>query len=118
MLEYNWNGYAETDAYETFPGCVNGDTNIENVEAAETECDISIEYRNADDEAWTQKTVTVPMSGLAGMQSLKTGDSVYPFRNQGTYSAYRFTAEESGLYLWRAKTEEGEPSPQFQLYPL
>lgn len=56
-----------------------------------------------------RKTVTVPMSGLAGMQSLKTGDSVYPFRNQGTYSAYRFTAEESGLYLWRAKTEDGEP---------
>ena len=115
MLEYNWNGYAETDAYGNFLMCER-DTNIENIEAAETECDISIEYRNADDEAWTQKTVTVPMSGLAGMQSLKTGDSVYPFRNQGTYSAYRFTAEESGLYLWRAKTEEGEPSPQFQVY--
>ena len=115
MLEYNWNGYAETDAYGNFLMC-EWDTNIENIEAAETECDISIEYRNADDEAWTQKTVTVPMSGLAGMQSLKTGDSVYPFRNQGTYSAYRFTAEESGLYLWRAKTEEGEPSPQFQVY--
>ena len=115
MLEYNWDGYAETDAYGNFLMC-EWDTNIENIEAAETECDISIEYRNADDEAWTQKTVTVPMSGLAGMQSLKTGDSVYPFRNQGTYSAYRFTAEESGLYLWRAKTEEGEPSPQFQVY--
>ena len=115
MLEYNWNGYAETDAYGNFLMC-EWDTNIENIEAAETECDISIEYRNADDEAWTQKTVTVPMSGLAGMQSLKTGDSVYPFRNQGTYSAYRFTAEESGLYLLRAKTEEGEPSPQFQVY--
>ena len=115
MLEYNWNGYAETDAYGNFLMC-EWDTNIENIEAAETERDISIEYRNADDEAWTQKTVTVPMSGLAGMQSLKTGDSVYPFRNQGTYSAYRFTAEESGLYLWRAKTEEGEPSPQFQVY--
>ena len=115
MLEYNWNGYAETDAYGNFLMC-EWDTNIENIEAAETECDISIEYRNADDEAWTQKTVTVPMSGLAGMQSLKTGDSVYPFRNQGTYSAYRFTAEEGGLYLWRAKTEEGEPSPQFQVY--
>ena len=115
MLEYNWNGYAETDAYGNFLMC-EWDTNIENIEAAETECDISIEYRNAEDEAWTQKTVTVPMSGLAGMQSLKTGDSVYPFRNQGTYSAYRFTAEESGLYLWRAKTEEGEPSPQFQVY--
>ena len=115
MLEYNWNGYAETDDYGNFLMC-EWDTNIENIEAAETERDISIEYRNADDEAWTQKTVTVPMSGLAGMQSLKTGDSVYPFRNQGTYSAYRFTAEESGLYLWRAKTEEGEPSPQFQVY--
>ena len=115
MLEYNWNGYAETDAYGNFLMC-EWDTNIENIEAAETERDISIEYRNAKDEAWTQKTVTVPMSGLAGMQSLKTGDSVYPFRNQGTYSAYRFTAEESGLYLWRAKTEEGEPSPQFQVY--
>ena len=115
MLEYNWDGYAGTDAYGNFLMC-EWDTNIENIEAAETECDISIEYRNADDEAWTQKTVTVPMSGLAGMQSLKTGDSVYPFRNQGTYSAYRFTAEESGLYLWRAKTEEGEPSPQFQVY--
>ena len=115
MLEYNWNGYAETDAYGNFLMC-EWDTNIENIEAAETECDISIEYRNADDEAWTQKTVTVPMSGLAGMQSLKTGDSVYPFRNQGTYSAYRFTAEESGLYLLRAKTEDGEPSPQVQVY--
>ena len=115
MLEYNWNGYAETDAYGNFLMC-EWDTNIENIEAAETERDISIEYRNAKDEAWTQKTVTVPMSGLAGMQSLKTGDSVYPFRNQGTYSAYRFTAEESGLYLWRAKTEEGEPSPQFQVF--
>lgn len=115
MLEYNWNGYAETDAYGNFLMC-EWDTNIENIEAAETERDISIEYRNAKDEAWTQKTVTVPMSGLAGMQSLKTGDSVYPFRNQGTYSAYRFTAEESGLYLWRARTEEGEPSPQFQVF--
>ena len=115
MLEYNWDGYAGTDAYGNFLMC-EWDTNIENVEAAETVCDISIEYRNAEDEKWTQKTVTVPMSGLAGMQSLKTGDSVYPFRNQGTYSAYRFTAEESGLYLWRAKTEEGEPSPQFQVY--
>ena len=115
MLEYNWDRYAGTDAYGNFLMC-EWDTNIENIEAAETECDISIEYRNAEDEAWTQKTVTVPMSGLAGMQSLKTGDSVYPFRNQGTYSAYRFTAEESGLYLWRAKTEEGEPSPQFQVY--
>ena len=115
MLEYNWNGYAETDAYGNFLMC-EWDTNIENIEAAETERDISIEYRNAKDEAWTQKTVTVPMSGLAGMQSLKTGDSVYPFRNQGTYSAYRFTAEEGGLYLWRAKTEEGEPSPQFQVF--
>ena len=115
MLEYNWDGYAGTDAYGNFLMC-EWDTNIENIEAAETECDISIEYRNAEDEKWTQKTVTVPMSGLAGMQSLKTGDSVYPFRNQGTYSAYRFTAEESGLYLWRAKTEEGEPSPQFQVY--
>lgn len=115
MLEYNWNGYAETDDYGNFLMC-EWDTNIENAEAAETVCDISIEYRNAKDEKWTQKTVTVPMSGLAGMQSLKTGDSVYPFRNQGTYSAYRFTAEESGLYLWRAKTEEGEPSPQFQVY--
>ena len=115
MLEYNWDGYAGTDAYGNFLMC-EWDTNIENIEAAETECDISIEYRNAEDEAWTQKTVTVPMSGLAGMQSLKTGDSVYPFRNQGTYSAYRFTAEESGLYLWRAKIEEGEPSPQFQVY--
>ena len=115
MLEYNWNGYAETDAYGNFLMC-EWDTNIENIEAAETERDISIEYRNAKDEAWTQKTVTVPMSGLAGMQSLKTGDSVYPFRNQGTYSAYRFTAEESGLYLWRAKTEEGEPFPQFQVF--
>ena len=115
MLEYNWDGYAGTDAYGNFLMC-EWDTNIENIEAAETERDISIEYRNAKDEAWTQKTVTVPMSGLAGMQSLKTGDSVYPFRNQGTYSAYRFTAEESGLYLWRAKTEEGEPSPQFQVF--
>ena len=115
MMEYNWNGYAGTDAYGNFLMC-GWDTNIENAEAAETVCDISIEYRNAKDEKWTQKTVTVPMSGLAGMQSLKTGDSVYPFRNQGTYSAYRFTAEESGLYLWRAKTEEGEPSPQFQVY--
>ena len=115
MLEYNWDGYAGTDAYGNFLMC-EWDTNIENIEAAETECDISIEYRNAKDEAWTQKTVTVPMSGLAGMQSLKTGDSVYPFRNQGTYSAYRFTAEESGLYLWRAKTEDGEPSPQVQVY--
>ena len=115
MLDYNWSGYAETDDYGNFLMC-EWDTNIENVEAAETVCDISIEYRNAEDEKWTQKTVTVPMSGLAGMQSLKTGDSVYPFRNQGTYSAYRFTAEESGLYLWRAKTEEGEPSPQFQVY--
>lgn len=115
MLEYNWNGYAATDDYGNFLMC-EWDTNIENAEAAETVCDISIEYRNAKDEKWTQKTVTVPMSGLAGMQSLKTGDSVYPFRNQGTYSAYRFTAEESGLYLWRAKTEEGEPSPQFQVY--
>ena len=115
MLEYNWDGYAGTDAYGNFLMC-EWDTNIENIEAAETECDISIEYRNAEDEKWTEKTVTVPMSGLAGMQSLKTGDSVYPFRNQGTYSAYRFTAEESGLYLWRAKTEEGEPSPQFQVY--
>lgn len=115
MLEYNWNGYAATDDYGNFLMC-EWDTNIENAEAAETECDISIEYRNAKDEKWTQKTVTVPISGLAGMQSLKTGDSVYPFRNQGTYSAYRFTAEESGLYLWRAKTEEGEPSPQFQVF--
>ena len=115
MLEYNWDGYAGTDAYGNFLMC-EWDTNIENIEAAETECDISIEYRNAEDEKWTEKTVTVPMSGLAGMQSLKTGDSVYPFRNQGTYSAYRFTAEESGLYLWRAKTEEGEPSPQFQVF--
>ena len=115
MLEYNWNGYAVTDDYGNFLMC-EWDTNIENIEAAETECDISIEYRNAKDEAWTQKTVTVPMSGLAGMQSLKTGDSVYPFRNQGTYSAYRFTAEESGLYLLRAKTEDGEPSPQVQVY--
>ena len=115
MLEYNWDGYAGTDAYGNFLMC-EWDTNIENIEAAETECDISIEYRNAKDEAWTQKTVTVPMSGLAGMQSLKTGDSVYPFRNQGTYSAYRFTAEESGLYLLRAKTEDGEPSPQVQVY--
>ena len=115
MLEYNWDGYAGTDAYGNFLMC-EWDTNIENIEAAETECDISIEYRNAEDEKWTEKTVTVPMSGLAGMQSLKTGDSVYPFRNQGTYSAYRFTAEESGLYLWRAKTEEGEPSPQVQVY--
>ena len=115
MLEYNWDGYAGTDAYGNFLMC-EWDTNIENIEAAETECDISIEYRNAEDEAWTQKTVTVPMSGLAGMQSLKTGDSVYPFRNQGTYSAYRFTAEESGLYLLRAKTEDGEPSPQVQVY--
>ena len=115
MLEYNWNGYAETDAYGNFLMC-EWDTNIENIEAAETECDISIEYRNAKDEAWTQKTVTVPMSGLAGMQSLKTGDSVYPFRNQGIYSAYTFTPEESGLYLLRAKTEDGEPSPQVQVY--
>ena len=115
MLDYNWSGYAETDDYGNFLMC-EWDTNIENVEATETVCDISIEYRNAKDEKWTQKTVTVPMSGLAGMQSLKTGDSVYPFRNQGTYSAYRFTAEESGLYLWRAKTEEGEPSPQFQVF--
>ena len=115
MLEYNWNGYAVTDDYGNFLMC-EWDTNIENIEAAETECDISIEYRNAKDEAWTQKTVTVPMSGLAGMQSLKTGDSVYPFRNQGTSSAYRFTAEESGLYLLRAKTEDGEPSPQVQVY--
>ena len=115
MLEYNWDRYAGTDAYGNFLMC-EWDTNIENIEAAETECDILIEYRNAKDEAWTQKTVTVPMSGLAGMQSLKTGDSVYPFRNQGTYSVYRFTAEESGLYLWRAKTEEGEPSPQFQVF--
>ena len=115
MLEYNWNGYAVTDDYGNFLMC-EWDTNIENIEAAETECDISIEYRNAKDEAWTQKTVTVPMSGLAGMQSLKTGDSVYPFRNQGIYSAYTFTPEESGLYLLRAKTEDGEPSPQVQVY--
>ena len=115
MLEYNWDGDAGTDAYGNFLMC-EWDTNIENIEAAETECDISIEYRNAEDEKWTEKTVTVPMSGLAGMQNLKTGDSVYPFRNQGTYSAYRFTAEESGLYLWRAKTEDGEPSPQVQVY--
>ena len=115
MLEYNWDGYAGTDAYGNFLMC-EWDTNIENIEAAETECDISIEYRNAEDEAWTQKTVTVPMSGLAGMQSLKTGDSVYPFRNQGIYSAYTFTPEESGLYLLRAKTEDGEPSPQVQVY--
>ena len=115
MLEYNWNGYAETDAYGNFLMC-EWDTNIENIEAAETECDISIEYRNAEDEKWTEKTVTVPMSGLAGMQNLKTGDSVYPFRNQGIYSAYTFTPEESGLYLLRAKTEDGEPSPQVQVY--
>ena len=86
MLEYNWDGYAGTDAYGNFLMC-EWDTNIENIEAAETECDISIEYRNAEDEKWTEKTVTVPMSGLAGMQNLKTGDSVYPFRNQGIYSA-------------------------------
>ena len=115
MLEYNWDGYAGTDAYGNFLMC-EWDTNIENIEAAETECDISIEYRNAKDEKWTQKTVTVPMSGLAGMQNLKTGDSVYPFRNQGIYSAYTFTPEESGLYLLRAKTEDGEPSPQVQVY--
>ena len=115
MLEYNWDGYAGTDAYGNFLMC-EWDTNIENIEAAETECDISIEYRNAEDEKWTQKTVTVPMSGLAGMQNLKTGDSVYPFRNQGIYSAYTFTPEESGLYLLRAKTEDGEPSPQVQVY--
>ena len=115
MLEYNWDGYAGTDAYGNFLMC-EWDTNIENIEAAETECDISIEYRNAEDEKWTEKTVTVPMSGLAGMQSLKTGDSVYPFRNQGIYSAYTFTSEESGLYLLRAKTEDGEPSPQVQVY--
>ena len=112
MLEYNWDGYAGTDAYGNFLMC-EWDTNIENIEAAETECDISIEYRNAEDEKWTEKTVTVPMSGLAGM---KTGDSVYPFRNQGIYSAYTFTPEESGLYLLRAKTEDGEPSPQVQVY--
>ena len=115
MLEYNWDGYAGTDAYGNFLMC-EWDTNIENIEAAETECDISIEYRNAEDEKWTEKTVTVPMSGLAGMQNLKTGDSVYPFRNQGIYSAYTFTSEESGLYLLRAKTEDGEPSPQVQVY--
>ena len=115
MLEYNWDGYAGTDAYGNFLMC-EWDTNIENIEAAETECDISIEYRNAEDEKWTEKTVTVPMSGLAGMQNLKTGDSVYPFRNQGIYSAYTFTPEESGLYLLRAKTEDGEPSPQVQGY--
>ena len=115
MLEYNWDGYAGTDAYGNFLMC-EWDTNIENIEAAETECDISIEYRNAEDEKWTEKTVTVPMSGLAGMQNLKTGDSVYPFRNQGIYSAYTFTPEESGLYLLRAKTEDGEPSPQVQVY--
>ena len=115
MLEYNWDGYAGTDAYGNFLMC-EWDTNIENIEAAETECDISIEYRNAEDEKWTEKTVTVPMSGLAGMQNLKTGDSVYPFRNQGIYSVYTFTPEESGLYLLRAKTEDGEPSPQVQVY--
>ena len=115
MLEYNWDGYAGTDAYGNFLMC-EWDTNIENIEAAETECDILIEYRNAEDEKWTEKTVTVPMSGLAGMQNLKTGDSVYPFRNQGIYSAYTFTPEESGLYLLRAKTEDGEPSPQVQVY--
>ena len=115
MLEYNWDGYAGTDAYGNFLMC-EWDTNIENIEAAKTECDISIEYRNAEDEKWTEKTVTVPMSGLAGMQNLKTGDSVYPFRNQGIYSAYTFTPEESGLYLLRAKTEDGEPSPQVQVY--
>ena len=115
MLEYNWDGYAGTDAYGNFLMC-EWDTNIENIEAAETECDISIEYRNAEDKKWTEKTVTVPMSGLAGMQNLKTGDSVYPFRNQGIYSAYTFTPEESGLYLLRAKTEDGEPSPQVQGY--
>ncbi len=115
MLEYNWDGYAGTDAYGNFLMC-EWDTNIENIEAAETECDISIEYRNAEDEKWTEKMVTVPMSGLAGMQNLKTGDSVYPFRNQGIYSAYTFTPEESGLYLLRAKTEDGEPSPQVQVY--
>ena len=115
MLEYNWDGDAGTDAYGNFLMC-EWDTNIENIEAAETECDISIEYRNAEDEKWTEKTVTVPMSGLAGMQNLKTGDSVYPFRNQGIYSAYTFTPEESGLYLLRAKTEDGEPSPQVQVY--
>ena len=115
MLEYTWDGYAGTDAYGNFLMC-EWDTNIENIEAAETECDISIEYRNAEDEKWTEKTVTVPMSGLAGMQNLKTGDSVYPFRNQGIYSAYTFTPEESGLYLLRAKTEDGEPSPQVQVY--
>ena len=115
MLEYNWDGYAGTDAYGNFLMC-EWDTNIENIEAAETECDISIEYRNAEDEKWTEKTVTVPMSGLAGLQNLKTGDSVYPFRNQGIYSAYTFTPEESGLYLLRAKTEDGEPSPQVQVY--
>ena len=115
MLEYNWDGYAGTDAYGNFLMC-EWDTNIENIEAEETECDISIEYRNAEDEKWTEKTVTVPMSGLAGMQNLKTGDSVYPFRNQGIYSAYTFTPEESGLYLLRAKTEDGEPSPQVQVY--
>ena len=115
MLEYNWDGYVGTDAYGNFLMC-EWDTNIENIEAAETECDISIEYRNAEDEKWTEKTVTVPMSGLAGMQNLKTGDSVYPFRNQGIYSAYTFTPEESGLYLLRAKTEDGEPSPQVQVY--
>ena len=115
MLEYNWDGYAGTDAYGNFLMC-EWDTNIENIEAAQTECDISIEYRNAEDEKWTEKTVTVPMSGLAGMQNLKTGDSVYPFRNQGIYSAYTFTPEESGLYLLRAKTEDGEPSPQVQVY--
>ena len=115
MLEYNWDGYAGTDAYGNFLMC-EWDTNIENIEAAETECDILIEYRNAEDEKWTEKMVTVPMSGLAGMQNLKTGDSVYPFRNQGIYSAYTFTPEESGLYLLRAKTEDGEPSPQVQVY--
>ena len=54
MLEYNWDGYAGTDAYGNFLMC-EWDTNIENIEAAETECDISIEYRNAEDEKWTEK---------------------------------------------------------------
>ena len=114
---YNWHGYGyeKSDDYGNFLK-YELDTNIENVEAAETVCDIMLAYRNAEDEKWTEKTITVPMSGLAGLESLKTGDSVYPFRNQGTYSVYTFTPEESGLYLWRAKTEDGEPSPQFQVY--
>lgn len=64
-----------------------------------------------------RKTVKIPMAGIYGLESLKNGKEVYPFRNnKKEKSWYIFTAPEDGEYIWQAKTEEGESVPEYDVY--